>query len=257
MRKKRASRALAVGLTALAALAPAACSGRGREDPILRLSAEESLAKGRELMDAGKYLQAHDYLTHAFEAEPNSVAGREALLLAADALYLAGGTENSIKAEAKYRDFQNRFPTSDRSDYVQFQIANSLARRMERPDRDQSVTRQALEAYHDLVTLFPTSEHVEQARQQVEVARNRLAEHEYLVGYFYTRFRLAPAAIRRFEGLLEDYPEYDQKDKVLYHLGLAYRLSEQPDKAAETFARLRSEYPESRYASEIPEERAR
>ena len=44
-----------------------------------------------------------------------------------DALYLAGGEQNYIRAEAKYRDFQNRFPTSQRGDYVLFQIANSLA----------------------------------------------------------------------------------------------------------------------------------
>ena len=98
-----------------------------------------------------KYDKARPYFTHAFEVEPNSTIGREALLLAADTYYLQGGTANYIQAEAKYRDFLNRFPTSEQSAYVQFQIANSLAKRMEKPDRDQNVTRKAMEAYQELI----------------------------------------------------------------------------------------------------------
>ena len=86
--------------------------------------------------------RARPYFTHAFEVEPNSAIGREALLLAADTYYLSGGSANFVQAEAKYRDFLNRFPTSDQAAYVQFQIANSLAKRMEKPDRDQNVDPQ-------------------------------------------------------------------------------------------------------------------
>ena len=120
----------------------AGCKGGGAEDPILRLSAEESLAQGKELLTKEKWDRARPYFTHAFEVEPNSAIGREALLLAADTYYLSGGSTNFVQAEAKYRDFLNRFPTSDQAAYVQFQIANSLAKRMEKPDRDQNVDPQ-------------------------------------------------------------------------------------------------------------------
>ena len=100
--------------------------------------------------------------------EPNSTIGRESLLLAADTYYLQGNNANYIQAEAKYRDFLNRFPTSEQSAYVQFQIANSLAKRMERPDRDQAVTRKALEAYQDLIRLYPTSEYAAAVDRAVE-----------------------------------------------------------------------------------------
>lgn len=228
------------------------CGGGAKEDPILRLSAAESLDAGKELMEAGKYLKASEYLTHAFEVEPNSPAGREGLLLAAESLYLQGGEDNYIKAEAKYRDFQNRFPTSGRADYVQFQIANALFERMERPDRDQSVTREAAQAYQDLVTLFPTSEYIAEAREKLEQVHDNLAEHEFLVGRFYMRFRLIPAAITRFEYLLEAYPEYSETDKVIYYLGLAYKISDKTEEAREQFERLRSEHPDSEYLGEVP-----
>ena len=118
-----------LGLVVVAVLIGCA-SGGFEDDPILRLSAAESLEQGKLLMVAEKYMTAAKYLSHAFEVEPNSAIGREALLLVADAHYAHGGPDNMIKAEAKYRDFLNRFPTSDRAAYVQYQIGNSLSARL-------------------------------------------------------------------------------------------------------------------------------
>jgi outer membrane protein assembly factor BamD len=242
-------------LAALLVLTVSACrSGAAPEDdPILRLSAEESLAQGKELLAKEKHGRARPYFTHAFEVEPNSAIGREALLLAADTYYLEGGSTNYVQSEAKYRDFLNRFPTSEQAPYVQFQIANSLAKRMEKPDRDQAVTRKALEAYQDLIRLYPTSEYAGQAREQIKVVQNNLAEHEFQVGRFYLRYGAAGSAALRFEYLLQTYPEFAELDKVLYHLGLAYERTNRAEDARKTFDRLRAEFPESPFIRDIPE----
>ena len=240
-------------LLALAAGAGCKSSGPKREDPILRLGAEESLTTGKDLLAKEKYARARPYLTHAFEVEPNSTLGREALLLAADTYYLEGGHTNFIQAEAKYRDFLNRFPTSSQAPYVQFQIANSLAKRMERPDRDQTTTRKALESYEELIRLYPTSEYAAQGQQEVKRVQDNLAEHEFQVGRFYLRYGLPGSAVQRFEYLLKTYPSYQAMDKVIYHLGLAYRDMKQPTEAAKAFDRLRREYPQSPYLEDVPQ----
>jgi outer membrane protein assembly factor BamD len=241
-------------LVALLALAASACRGGGApEDPILRLSAEESLAEGKAWLAKEKHARARPYFTHAFEVEPNSAIGRESLLLAADTYYLEGGTANFVQSEAKYRDFLNRFPTSEQAPYVQFQIANSLAKRMEKPDRDQTVTRKALEAYQELIRLYPTSEYAGQAREQINVVQNNLAEHEFLVGRFYLRYGASGSAALRFEYLLQAYPAFAEMDKVLYHLGLAFERSNRAEEARKMFDRLRAEFPQSPLIREIPE----
>lgn len=242
-------------LAALLALgaATAGCGSGNAVDPILRLSAQEALAQGKELLADEKYLRARDYLSHAFEVAPNSVEGREALLLVADSFFLDGGRSNYIQAEAKYRDYLNRFPTSDRSAYVQFQIANSLAARMGRPDRDLSASREALEAYEDLLRLYPTSEYAAQGREKMRLVRENLAEHEYIVGDFYLRYRLPRAAADRFAYLLETYPAYSDKEKALYKLGVAHARGRQPEEAREAFDRLAREFPESEYLARLPE----
>jgi outer membrane protein assembly factor BamD len=248
---------LMLGLAVVASFAILAggCRKGAVEDPILRLSAEESLVQGKELMAQEKPGRARPYLLHAYEVEPNSAIGREALLLAADTFFLEGGSANFVQAEAKYRDFLNRFPTSEQAAYVQFQIANSLARRMEKPDRDQTVTRKALEAYQELIRLYPTSEYATQAQEQIGKVRANLAEHEFVVGRFYLRYGAPLAAIQRFEYLLANYPQYDQRDKVIFHLGLAYEANGKPEEAKKTFERLRAEYPDSSFVGDIPDVR--
>lgn len=244
----------ATALLAPLLLVVAACGSRGANDPILRLSAAESLAEGKRLLEKERYAAARPYFSHAFEVEPNSAAGREALLLVADTLFLEGGSTNLIQAEAKYRDFMNRFPTSDKGAYVQSQIAAALAKRIERPDRDQAATVKALEAYRDLIRLYPTSPFADAARGEIAEVEDRLAEHEYLVGRFYLRYRLPPAAIGRFEKVLEDFPAYSGRDRALYYLGVAYRAAKRADDAQASFTKLREQFPESEWVAKIPKE---
>lgn len=231
------------------------CRSGAKEDPILRLSAQESLAQGKELLARQKPGRARPYFTHAFEVEPNSAIGREGLLLAADTYYLEGGPANYIQSEAKYRDYLNRFPTSAQAAYVQFQIANSLAKRMEKPDRDQTVTRKAMDAYAELVRLYPTSEYAAQAQEQVKLVTANLAEHEFVVGRFYLRHGMPFAAADRFQFLLDTYPEYPDRGKILYHLGLSQQRLNKPEEAAKAFDRLRNEIPDSPWIAEIPEQK--
>ena len=249
----RIVRRLQVALVLLLAAALPACrSNKVKNDPVLQLSASESLVEGKRLLAAEKFAQSRKYLSHAFEIEPNSVSGREALLLVADSLYHQGGTDNLIQAEAKYRDFLNRFPTSDRAAYVQFQIGAALAGRVERPDRDQSVTQKALTAFQEVVRLYPASEQAEQAQGRIAELRGRLAEHEFQVARFYYRFGLPRATSSRLEYLLEQYPEYSAKDKVYFYLGMAQQRMDKPEEARQWFDKLRQEFPSSELVGEIP-----
>ena len=237
---------------ALIALVSVGCQSGIENDPILVLSSAEALAEGKRLMGEEKYMQAQDYLTHAFEVEPNSAGGREALLLVADAHFLRDREDSYIRAEAKYRDFQTRFPTSQKAAYVQFQIADSLMRRLEKPDRDQTPTFEALSEFQNVIELYPTSQFGAEAREKIGLIRQHLARHELAIGYFYFRSRNYNGARQRLEYLLENYPEFDSTDRVLYLLGMTFHKIENPEESAAAFARLRGEFPDSEYVGKIP-----
>lgn len=238
-------------------LALAACSGVKNDDPILRLSAAEALEQGKAEMEAKKYYRARRLLTHAFEVEPNSRTGREALLLAADAYYLNGGPDNYVKCEAKYRDFLNRFPTSDKADYAQFQVANCLFQRMEKPDRDQKVSHLAIEAYQELVRLYPTSEYSSEARQQIDAARDNLAEAELIIGRFYFRYGLCTAAAERLAPVLDEYPRFASMDEVLFWLAISHLRCDKADEAETVIQQLQQEYPDSSWIAELENRRSK
>lgn len=209
---------------------------------------------GKEFLATEKYYKARQHLTHAFEVEPNSRSGREALLLASDAYYLHGGSDNYIKCEAKYRDFLNRFPTSDKADYAQFRVASCLARRVEKPDRDQKVTRDAVRAFEELMRLYPTSPYVAEARQEIATIRDRLAEHELIIGTFYTNFYgrgICQATIQRLENVHEEYPSFSKMDEVHYNLVVAYRRCRRPDQANLEREALRRDYPDSPFIAKV------
>jgi outer membrane protein assembly factor BamD len=251
----KARRLLATALVGGALLILGACGGMRREDPILQLSSEEALEEGRKLMAQGKWNPARKYFIHAFEVEPNSASGREGLLLAADAFFKAGGQDNLIKAEARYRDFVNRFPTSEHAAYAQFQIGLTLSRRIAKPDRDQAISQQALDALADVERFYPTSEFAAPAAEESARVRARIAEHDYIVGRFYERFGLPNSAIDRYVYLLENYADYAERDKVLYHLCEAYlkrKAKGDTDLARQTCQRLETEHPESKYVAKIP-----
>ncbi|MEM9406420.1 MAG: outer membrane protein assembly factor BamD [Acidobacteriota bacterium] len=241
---------------ALAALL-AACGGGVQNDPILKLSAIEALEEGKRLMEEKKYRLARKYLVHSFEVEPNSPAGRDGLLLASDALYLVGGFDSYVEAETRYRDFLNRFPTSDKADYAQFRVASSLAKRMEKPNRDQQTTRKALSEFRDLQRLYPTSPYASEAQEEMKAVLENLAEHEFVVAVFYYRFARARStilgsAIERLEQLLEDYPSYSQRDKVQAYICLSANKALMVEKATEACEAMRNEFPDSSYLKKLP-----
>lgn len=243
----------AIFLCLLTFLLSTGCRGK-RDDPILRLSAAEALEIGKQMLAEEKYYKARRHLTHAFEVEPNSRSGREALLLAADAFYLHGGLDNYIKCEAKYRDFLNRFPTSDKADYAQFRVATCLSKRVEKPDRDQKVTREAVQAFEELMRLYPTSPYIPEARQELAIVLDRLAAHELAIGSFYSSYYgtgICQATIARLESLDEEYPAFSQMDAVHYHLGMAYRKCRRPDDADREFEALQRDHPGSEYISKM------
>lgn len=229
-----------------------ACKSALREDPLLRLSSAEALDLGKQFLDQKKYNKAREHFQHAFEVEPNSRGGREALLLVADTLYTQGGKVRMAEAEGKYRDYLTRFPTSDRAAYVQYRIGASLIAQLGRVDRDQAPTRKAIEAFEELIRLYPTSDHVPEAETRIVELRSRLASHEFEIGAFYMRYGLPVAAAGRFQEIVDSYPDFPEMDKVLLNLGKAKVRIGKVDEALIAFERLRAEHPESPLVREIP-----
>jgi len=237
---------------ALALAFVAACSGAKKPDKVtqelLSKSKEELFEKGKALVERKKYDAGRKYLTFVFETYPNDPLGRDALLMVADSYFKQGGTTGYTEARFRYRDYLNRYPGAPRRDYARYQFALCYDKEIERPDRDQTSTREAIEQYRALIREYPTSGLAGAARERIRVMTDLLAEHEFGVGFFYIRKGAPAAALSRFTAIEQRFPDYGARDKLYFYSARALEKLGRREEADRYFARLLSEYPESEYA---------
>jgi len=237
--------------TVLAALFAAGCSGSKKPDKItqelLSQPKEVLFEKGKTLVEKKKYDTGRKYLTFVFETYPNDPLGRQALLLLADSYFKQGGTTGYTEARFRYRDYVNRYPGAPRRDYARYQFALCYDKEHERPDRDQTSTREALEQYRALVREFPESGYAGAARERIRQLTDLMAEHEFSVGFFYLRKGSVAAALTRFASMEARFPEYRARDKLFFYSARALERLGRDQEASQYYSRLIEQFPESEY----------
>ncbi len=221
---------------------------RGKDDA---LTTAQLVEKGKALMERRKYFRARASLEKALGRED---ATRELLaevnLLIADAYYHDGGILNLAEALSRYTSFLTFYPTHPKADYAQYQLGLCYLKQALGPDKDQSTTRKALDAFREIQRRHPASEWVEPAANQIAICRERLAESEMRVGLFYAKRRAWSGAIDRFRRVLEEYPSYTDLDRAYFELARALEETKRREEALIYFQGILEKFPDSRYAAE-------
>jgi outer membrane protein assembly factor BamD len=218
-------------------------------DPeLVKLSKEQVFERAEETFEKRRWHRARTLYTHVYETYPNDPLGRRSLLRIADTFYEQGNAVNLVEAQYKYRDFINRYPTSEYTDYAMLRIAMSSYKQMERPDRDQTKTKEAVEKFNDMIRAFPNSPLRQEAETHRQDALDRLARHEHLVARFYIKRRSFNAAVHRLNYLIDTYPNYGERASVFYDLGQTLSRLGREGEARLYFERVLSEFPKSEYA---------
>lgn len=223
-------------------------------DPeLLNLSKEEIFERAEQYYEQKKYTRARRYYANVYETYPNDPLGRRSLLRVADTYYKQGDPVNLVEAQYKYRDFINRYPGSEFADYAMLQMANVFYKQMERPDRDQTRTREAVQKFQEMLAAYPKSEHRPEAEKKLQEALDRLARHEHIIATFYQRRRNHDAAVRRLNGIVDRFPNYAEKDDVFYDLGTSLDALGRKGEARLYYERVIAEFPESEAARRAKE----
>lgn len=232
----------------------AACNRGPREyrpvvDPeLLRLTKEQIFERAEDQFQRERWQRARQYYTHLYETYPNDPLGRRSLLRIADTFYEQGDPVNLVEAQYKYRDFINRYPTSEQADYATLRIAMCSFKQMERPDRDQAKTREALEKINDMLRAYPNSPLKPDAEARKQEILDRLARHEHVVAKFYMKRGSWTAASQRLNFLIDEYPTFGGRDAVFFDLGHTLARLGRNGEAKLYFERVITEFPESEYA---------
>jgi len=219
-------------------------------DPsLMKMPKEQVFQLGEDQFAKKKYAKARQYYSHVYETYPNDPLGRRALLRVADTYYEQGDAVNLVEAQYKYRDFINRYPGSDRADYAMLQIAMCSFKQMERPDRDQQKTREALDKFGDVLRTYPKSPLRPEMDKRMQDVLDRLARHDHIIARYYIKRHSYFAAVQRLNGIVELYPNYHERDAVFFDLGAALSGLGRTAEARLYYERVLSEFPQSPYAT--------
>lgn len=219
---RRISTIALLGLLTLAV----ACTNKKVVNPIANVDSKQPdkvlFDRAMDALKHERYDVARLTLQTLINTYPDSEFIARAKLALADSWYDEGGTASLAEAENQYNDFKTFFPNLPEAAEAQLKIANIHFQQMEKPDRDYTHAMRAEEEYRNLITEFPDSKLVPEAKRRLLEVQEVIAEREFEVGHFYYERNVYPAAIARLQTLVERYPLYSKADEALYLLGQSY-----------------------------------
>lgn len=196
----------------------AGCASSKREDRVLQeladLDKQTIFDRAEALYAEEEYSDAREMFSFLYDTFPNDPLGHKAALRIADTYAVRSDSTSLTEARLRYRDFANRYPNDPDRDYALLRLGQTHAGSKLRPDRDLAHLREALDAYQQLITLYPRSPYVEDGRAAMGSVLETLADHELLVARFYERNGRLRGALWRLQYLKEKYPEYPKMAEV-------------------------------------------
>lgn len=196
------------------------------------------------LMESGNYLTAAQEFDELEQVHPYSEYAKRALVLGAFSHFSSGRYPEAVSAGRRYVTLH---PGGDDAAYAQFIVAQSYYNQIPDVTRDQEQTARAINAFRDLTRLYPDSEYVEPAQQQMRIAFDQLAGAEMRVGRFYLDRRNYVAAINRFRVVVEEYQTTRHVEEALHRVVESYLTMGVVDEAQTAGAVLGHNFPESEW----------
>ena len=207
--------------------------------------------RGRQAIDERNWSVAREYFIQIRDNYPQSDYRAEARLQIGDSYEGEGTFESYLRALEAYQDFMSLYPTHPRVAYAQYKLGMVHLHQMNGAERDQTETLNAIAELETFVARYPADhELTSEVRAALRSAYDRLSEHDYLVGYFYYRFRNYAGAISRFRQILENDPGYTRRDRVYFQLAVSLAETQQMAEAIPYLSRVLEEFDDSEYAGD-------
>ena len=235
-------------LIVLAMLSPlAACAGRGKKGADTSYVARDVSTlynNGKERLDRGNYVLAAALFDEVERQHPYSVWARRAQLMSAFSYYLAKDHTKSVDSA---RRFLAIHPGNKDAPYALYLVGLNYYEQIEDVNRDQSITKQALDSLGELVRRYPDTRFASDARLKVDLVRDHLGGKEMEIGRFYQRRSQWLAATVRFRTVVDEYQTTTHTPEALMRLTECYLALGIPAEAKKAAAVLGANYPGSKW----------
>jgi outer membrane protein assembly factor BamD len=205
----------------------AGCGSSPKDDD--KASAEKLYAEARDDMAAGSYDRAIKTLERVEGRAAGTLLAQQASL---ELAYAFWKTSERAQALTTLDRFIKLHPSSPALDYalylkglVNFNESMGILSSISRQDlseRDQQASRDAYQAFRQLVEQFPSSRYAPDARLRMDYIVNALAEYELHVARYYFRRGAYLAAANRAQQAVRDYQQAPSVEEALYILAQSY-----------------------------------
>ncbi|HEY9114021.1 MAG TPA: outer membrane protein assembly factor BamD [Bacteroidales bacterium] len=160
-----------------------------------------------------------------------------------------------------YKQYFQTYPRGDKAEESAFMSAYCNYLQSPKYSLDQTTTYLALTELQGFVDLYPKSEKVAEVNNLMDDLREKLEKKDYNICKLYYRMQDYQAAITSFKNLIDEYPDTDYKEEILYFTVKAYydyaeksissKKQERYEKTIEAYNNLLYLYPDSKYTKEV------
>ncbi len=203
-------------------LSGCALFGSGDSDQMTK-SVDTLLAEGTAAFRDGKYKKAVRAFSDLKDWYPFSKYAILAELKLADAHYELEEYDEALFA---YETFEQMHPKNEAIPYVIYMSGLCWFDRIKSVDRDSTPARKSLDLFTRLMEQYPESDYASKAEEKIEACRDNLAGHELYVADYYLKTKNYKAALKRYEYLVENYPESSQAKKAMEQIPRCWEFIE-------------------------------
>ena len=166
-----------------------------------------------------------------------------------------------IEAEATFDQFAQFFPRSPFTEQARYLRLDCLYGMTYRWELDQLPSYTAISAINEFLYDYPHSTHVETCRKMLDDLYDRLERKSFESAKLYYKMEDYKVAAFALKNVLRDNPDNRYREEVMYYIvaanfkfavnSVSYRQRERFLTVIDSYYNFVSEYPESKYRSEV------
>lgn len=218
-----------------------ACSTTKNNEP---MSAEELYNKGYKELNKTSYSKAAASFEKIELEHPYSKWATKAKIMSAYAYYKDQKYDDAILSLDRFIRYH---PGNKDIAYAYYMRGLCYYEQIVGIEKDQGTTKQALDAFNQVIIRFPESEYAKDASLKMNLIVDHLAGQEMEVGRFYLNKQNYLSALNRFSEVVNNYQTTGHIEEALYRQAEVYKILGLNKEFNDSVKVLGHNYPDSKW----------
>ncbi len=227
------------------------------DDPTKDWSASKLHAEAKKELLDGNYSQAAKYYESLQSRYPYGTLSTQAELEQIYVYYKQGESASAVSEASRFIKAHPNHPSVDYAYYMKG-LANfnddlglfGIYTDQDLVQRDMKPTREAFDAFRDLITRFPNSRYTPDAIVRMKYLVNALARNDIAVARYYYQRQAYLASTNRAQEVLKTYSHSPSTEDALDIMARSYQAMGLNDLSEDTLRVLRTDFPNSHYLTQ-------